>query len=118
MHFRYRSIISGFYISLVLNETYGRTLAGLVAFYTNRALRIYIPYWTVLLVFIGLSVLGLTPSQPITGDLIISPTTIFTIADNVLLLPPAFISMIAFNIQSDLWFRQMYTVGLELIFYS
>jgi len=40
-------MVSGFLISLVLSGKYdASTPAGLRLFYTNRALRIFVPYWT------------------------------------------------------------------------
>ena len=42
-------LISGFYISLILNEKYPAGLQGNLLFYGNRFLRIYPIYWAVLL---------------------------------------------------------------------
>ncbi|WP_354677880.1 acyltransferase family protein [Cupriavidus plantarum] len=48
-------IVSGFYVSLILNEKYEPGAAGTRLFYSNRFLRIYPIYWTVLLASIALS---------------------------------------------------------------
>jgi peptidoglycan/LPS O-acetylase OafA/YrhL len=46
-------MVSGFLISLVLSAKYdASTPAGLRLFYTNRALRIFVPYWTFLLLIV------------------------------------------------------------------
>ncbi len=52
-------IVSGFYVSLILNEKYKPGVEGTKLFYSNRFLRIYPIYWTVLLASIGLSFLEL-----------------------------------------------------------
>jgi peptidoglycan/LPS O-acetylase OafA/YrhL len=41
-------MLSGFLMTLVLNEKYGFTRAGLVRYFKNRALRIYPPYYAVI----------------------------------------------------------------------
>jgi peptidoglycan/LPS O-acetylase OafA/YrhL len=50
-------LISGFYMSLILNEKYSTDARGVWLFYSNRFLRIYPLYWSVLL--LALSVYGL-----------------------------------------------------------
>lgn len=50
-------IVSGFYISLILNEKYRPGAEGTMLFYSNRFLRIYPIYWTVLIASIALSFL-------------------------------------------------------------
>ena len=49
--------ISGFYMSLILNEKYNIDARGAWLFYSNRFLRIYPIYWSVAL--LALSVYGL-----------------------------------------------------------
>jgi peptidoglycan/LPS O-acetylase OafA/YrhL len=46
-------VISGFYISLILNEKYPAGTRGTLLFYGNRFLRIYPIYWAVLLLTAG-----------------------------------------------------------------
>jgi peptidoglycan/LPS O-acetylase OafA/YrhL len=47
-------MVSGFLISLILSGKYdASTAAGLRLFYTNRALRIFVPYWTFLLIIVA-----------------------------------------------------------------
>jgi peptidoglycan/LPS O-acetylase OafA/YrhL len=53
-------IISGFYMSLILDTKYGDTKEGTYLFYSNRFLRIYPLYWSVLLIAIVVSVLEQT----------------------------------------------------------
>jgi peptidoglycan/LPS O-acetylase OafA/YrhL len=46
-------IVSGFLISLVLSQKYdARTAEGLWLFYSNRALRIFVPYWSFCLIIL------------------------------------------------------------------
>src|SRR5262245_756401 len=56
-------MVSGFLISLVLSGKYDASMpAGLRLFYTNRALRIFVPYWTFcLLIFFVETVLSMAP---------------------------------------------------------
>jgi peptidoglycan/LPS O-acetylase OafA/YrhL len=56
-------MVSGFLISLVLSGKYDASVpAGLRLFYTNRALRIFVPYWTFcLLIFFVEAVLSVAP---------------------------------------------------------
>src|SRR5436305_1931213 len=72
-------IISGFYMSLILNGPY-RT-AGLRAFYFNRALRLYPTYLAALLVAAMLRVTII----PLFGP---SCDTVLCWIDQVLILPP------------------------------
>ena len=44
-------IISGFYMSLIINEKYAQLEHGTRRFYLNRALRLYPIHWTLLLLF-------------------------------------------------------------------
>jgi peptidoglycan/LPS O-acetylase OafA/YrhL len=46
-------VISGFYISLILNEKYPAGTRGTLLFYGNRFLRIYPIYWAILLLTAG-----------------------------------------------------------------
>ena len=39
-------MISGFYISMVLDQRYGKGLRGTLEFYGNRLLRLLPAYWT------------------------------------------------------------------------
>ncbi len=50
-------MLSGYLMTLVLNERYEFTSSGLKRFLINRALRIYPPYWALLIVYIPLSIL-------------------------------------------------------------
>lgn len=42
-------VLSGFLMTKVLNERYGFTSEGLKGYFANRALRIFPPYWTILI---------------------------------------------------------------------
>lgn len=44
-------IISGFYMSLIINEKYAKLRGGTRRFYLNRALRLYPIHWTILLLY-------------------------------------------------------------------
>jgi peptidoglycan/LPS O-acetylase OafA/YrhL len=116
-------IISGFYMSLVINEKYGTSPGGIARFYLNRALRLYPIYVTVLVVFAITGALGITwqygpfsPSAPmslldrllsILNQVLIFPNMLW---QNLTLLPTT-----AYN---NLVLGLMYTVGLEMMFYA
>ena len=58
-------MVSGFLISLVLSGKYdANTPAGLRLFYTNRALRIFVPYWTFCLLIIVAQTIVSAGPQP------------------------------------------------------
>lgn len=116
-------VISGFYMSLVINEKYGTTALGLRSFYANRALRLYPINVAVLAALVLTGYFGLTeaygpflPSVPmplserltaILNQVLIFPNVLL---QNLLLLPTAD--------YDNLVFGQLYTVGLEIMFYS
>ena len=115
-------VISGFYMSLVINEKYGTSPKGIGRFYCNRALRLYpvnIAIWACLLVMYALGVARApgfiaAPDLPLASrlgsaldQLLIFPRMLW---GNLLLFPDA-----QYN---HLFFGQLYTVGLELIFYA
>ena len=54
-------IISGFYMSLIINEKYAKLPGGRWRFYANRALRLYPVHWTILLLYAAVYVLSGTP---------------------------------------------------------
>ena len=59
-------IISGFYVSLVLHEKYGKSWSETRLFYSNRLLRLYPSYWVMLGISIGaaaLAAIGFPPLQ-------------------------------------------------------
>jgi len=60
-------MVSGFLISLVLSGKYdANTPAGLRLFYTNRALRIFVPYWTFcLLIIVAQTIVSAGPQSPL-----------------------------------------------------
>lgn len=108
-------VISGFYMALVLDTRYRNSLPR---FYLNRALRLYPTYWFVL----SLSVLlyGYGPLQFL--DQYSKGDWAAAYASNVLLFPaPIAAAMDGFTYSSpwsQLALGQMYTVGMELIFYA
>lgn len=50
-------VVSGFLITFILNRKYEASLRGTWLFYSNRALRIFVPYWVILG---GVFIVGLT----------------------------------------------------------
>ena len=116
-------VISGFYMSLVINEKYGSSPKGIGRFYCNRALRLYPVNIAVWVCFLGLYALGAVERPPgflvaadvslasraavILDQLLIFPRMLW---ENLLLFPDA-----QYN---HLYFGQLYTIGLELIFYA
>jgi peptidoglycan/LPS O-acetylase OafA/YrhL len=125
-------IISGFYMSLVINEKYGTSSGGIARFYLNRVLRLYPIYVTVLAAFAITGALGITwrygpfsPSVPmslldrllsILNQVLIFPNVVW---QNLTLLPaPAYNRLLPAPADNNLVLGQMYTVGLEMMFYA
>jgi peptidoglycan/LPS O-acetylase OafA/YrhL len=95
-------IVSGFYMSLILNGKYD----SVGRFWLARVLRLYPTYLTVLAVALITSSAGLT-HDPFRYDHWL---------DQMLILPPVIRTQ--FQESGGLNFGQMYTVGLELMFYA
>jgi peptidoglycan/LPS O-acetylase OafA/YrhL len=55
-------VISGFYMSLIINEKYARLAGGTRRFYLNRALRLYPIHWTILGLYAVYFAVSGTPS--------------------------------------------------------
>jgi peptidoglycan/LPS O-acetylase OafA/YrhL len=119
-------IISGFYMSLVLNEKYERRAIGTLTFYLSRAGRLYPIYWAAtLLVIVLISVhliraMGIVPSldwhNPDLGW-----THWGALANQLLIFPHALwanLTLAAPDTRADLQFAQAYTVALEMMFYA
>ncbi|MDX1918261.1 MAG: acyltransferase [Candidatus Caenarcaniphilales bacterium] len=94
-------ILSGYLMTLILNQKYGFTRSGILKFILNRFLRIYPTYWLVLLLSVGaIYALGhatdFHPNMRVvkTSEDFISNIAIFGLApfglitDNVRLVPP------------------------------
>lgn len=92
-------MISGFYISMVINERYGTDLQGTLAFYGNRLLRLFPAYWAVL---VGCRLFW--PNQPVA-------------LSDIFLIPQPFLGQFRLT-ENGLYLGQMYTVALELMFYA
>lgn len=124
-------IISGFYMSLVLCEKY-RGAVG--RFYLNRALRLY-PVNIVILVAFGIAAcvdlvdpLAFAMTQPLQPFAAFSPHMEMALSDRLLvfanqaLMFPSVIwqnlTLQPFPSHNVLVFGQMYTVGLEVMFYA
>ena len=95
-------IISGFYISMVLDQRYGPGVKGALLFYGNRLLRLLPPYWVVFL--------ATSAFNPPGGDWL----------NNLLLFPHALWAQLALTPgdSNELYFGQMLTVALEMMFYA
>ena len=103
-------IISGFYMSLVINENYKNQNNGIISFYINRFLRLYPIYIIILLTF------GIVFKKFLNIDLY-QFNDIWWLIKQLLIFPEVVINN--FNLKPDttfLIFGQMYTVGLEFIF--
>lgn len=77
--------LSGYLMTRVLHETYGYSPRGFLAYLSNRALRIYPPYW----VAVGLSILLLSIFPDVTGKsgwLVYLPTSAGEYWQNFVLL--------------------------------
>jgi len=132
-------IISGFYMSLILNEKYvGKNATYL--FYTNRALKIFPVYWVNLLLLISWSVFvyfkGKFPGTvTLYNQNYISPlVVIYFILSNIFLIGLDWFFLFGLNKNGSLFFTKNFnstnpkvynfafnsiawTVGTELIFY-
>jgi peptidoglycan/LPS O-acetylase OafA/YrhL len=129
-------VISGFLITLILHEKY----QDLKAFYINRGLRIYVPYWTALVLSVILFLLIRSPSHDPdlqyarafdAGDLLlllwatISNLTLVGIdlIRYVVIEPtqsivfPSFVHGVAGNGHNVLFVPQAWTLAIELQFY-
>ncbi len=122
-------IISGFYISMVLDQTYCG-YSALWRFYVNRLLRLMPVYWvTLILILIGTELESLAslaffdPANSIinSGDDLNWRGRTAGIATNVLLFPDSIFTMLSGFHTGSAWEAlvsgQMYTVGLEIMFY-
>lgn len=116
-------LISGFYISLVLTERYHQNTE---LFYANRLLRLMPVWWIILVITIVANELGALAAL----DCCNSPTGVMQpssdyptwervkgIASNILLFPVALESMLTGEFGRPMAAGQMYTVGLEILFY-
>ena len=92
-------MISGFYISMVLDQRYGKGLRGTLEFYGNRLLRLLPAYWTVLVLC-----RFFRPDAPIGWN-------------DFVLIPQGFLHLEGVT-EGNLYLGQMYTVTLELGFYA
>ena len=114
-------IISGFYMAMVLDRKYR---ANIGAFYLNRAARLAPVYWIVLLLFVVGNLLGLLAAvegvnDPHSGQQMASLSALIA---NITLIPAPFAAAMDGFRYSSPWDRlisgQMFTVGLELMFYA
>ena len=116
-------IISGFYMSLVINEKYAGSANGLARFYLNRALRLYPANIVLLLAFALTGAMGITQSYaPFSAAADMSATgRLLTILNQVLIFPGVVWQNVTLRPDGDantLVFGQLYTVGLEMMFYA
>jgi peptidoglycan/LPS O-acetylase OafA/YrhL len=96
-------MISGFYMSLVLHETYGVRQRGIADFYLNRILRLFPTYWVVMIcyfIFRGFS-----------GGFL-------DWLEQAAIFPHVLWGTVTLNPTNVLVLGQMYTVGLEMLFYA
>jgi peptidoglycan/LPS O-acetylase OafA/YrhL len=123
-------IISGFYISMVLDQTY-HGVHVLWRFYANRFLRLMPVYWATLLIIVIATKSGNLGSSSMFDPVhsIINSSSdlnwhgrIAGIATNLLLFPDSIFTMFSGLHTGSAWEAlvsgQMYTVGLEIMFYA
>jgi len=104
-------IISGFYMSLVLNETYNRP-SGTWNFYLNRIFRIYPTYLVVLFCFASVFTRFIHFDHSLTGYL-------WWLLQQIFIFPYVIHNTLTFKTDANfLILVQMLTVGLELMFYA
>jgi peptidoglycan/LPS O-acetylase OafA/YrhL len=137
-------MISGFLISLVLSQKYDPgTADGRWLFYTNRALRIFVPYWSFCLIILaGCAVIHLALGIPLGVDAAFAQywpqmtwsTRIYLVFSNFLILTQEWSMWLAYQggamipvWNSDLYaphlgtfqvIPQAWSVSLELMFYA
>lgn len=105
-------IISGFYMSLIINEKYSQLKHSYRLFITNRFLRIYPIYWIVLLCTIVVAFL--------TSNTLLTPPQepwLLTFIKNLLLFPTLDYLVYLPQFHDRLFVSQAWTLGLELQFY-
>jgi len=136
-------MVSGFLISLVLSRKYDPgTSEGRWLFYTNRALRIFVPYWSFCLIILaGYAVFylalgsrfGMTDAFAQHWPEMTLPTRIYLLLSNILILTQEWSMWLAYQSgaiilvsNSDLYaphlgsfqaIPQAWSVSLELMFY-
>lgn len=102
-------VISGFYMSLILNEKYINKNKSYLLFITNRILRIYPIYLLILAIYISIYIHHF--------HFKLDHTVIFPIIDNILLFvnPSNFIGGI--SVLGNIFMAPSWTLGLEMNFY-
>lgn len=114
-------IISGFYMSLVINEKYKTSVQGLAKFYANRALRLYPINIAILAAFAFIAYWGVLPQREpfIFGSQMPAVERVLSILNQVLIVPDVLWQNVRLHPGANsLLFGQLYTVGLEIIFYA
>jgi peptidoglycan/LPS O-acetylase OafA/YrhL len=137
-------MVSGFLISLVLSQKYDpKTADGRWLFYTNRALRIFVPYWSFcLIILVGYAVITLGLGIPVGVSAALAQywpemsltTRIYLIFSNILIVTQEWSMWLAYQSgaivpvwNSDLYaphlgtfqvIPQAWSVSLELMFYA
>jgi peptidoglycan/LPS O-acetylase OafA/YrhL len=109
-------IISGFYISMVLTETYPASRIGTIRFYANRALRLFPIYLTVLFATALAYAAGLVP-YGVAGLNTLNPLAAL---NQITVLPEVIwrnVTLDTMGSKNTLAIGWYYTVGLEMIFY-
>jgi peptidoglycan/LPS O-acetylase OafA/YrhL len=138
-------IISGFYMSLILNEKYIGKNSSFRLFITNRFMRLYPIYWAILLLTIGLSIVSLIytgGSDPVKLRYYINyshslnpGSYLFLIFTNIFMFFQDIVMFLGLNtsngnlfftknfsntdptLYSFLFVPQAWTIGIELTFY-
>lgn len=79
-------VISGFYMSLIVDDRYSRLPRGTLRFYVNRALRLYPVHWTILALYALLYASTGTPSFLLGDDRVPLWRWLHAVASNTLFL--------------------------------
>lgn len=119
-------IISGFYMSLVLNEKYANDASGTLSFYLGRALRLYPLYWIALVMLVALVSAHLMPTVGLVPGLQFGNhrwgfDRISDLGCQLLLFPEALWATVVGKGTAGgaaLNWSHMYTVALEMLFYA
>jgi peptidoglycan/LPS O-acetylase OafA/YrhL len=129
-------MVSGFLISLILTEKYNTaTGSGLLLFYTNRALRIFVPYWTfMLLIVIAQMAIGLQLSLVQSWPEMEFLTHLYLLGANIFIIGQEWVMWLSYNAGAMTWtwgtdgrtphladflvIPQAWSISLELMFYA
>ncbi|MDB3896055.1 acyltransferase [Alphaproteobacteria bacterium] len=112
-------VISGFYIQMILTEKYAVGADWKWRFYKSRFLRIFVPYWVILIIVAGLSIEKVKAFSGASAlDLAISSFSNFFIIGSEQIKFFRIHEGCSYPLWDMLLIPQVWSVGLELVFYA